>query len=57
MSVSRNILCRGVTLLVPQWIAVQALKVKNNYLNGNITKCSQRDIILYSVRQHSHFII
>jgi len=27
------------------------------FLNGSITMCSQRNIILYSVRQHNHFII
>jgi len=26
-------------------------------LNGSIRMCSQRNIILYSVRQHNHFII
>jgi len=26
-------------------------------LNGSITMCSQRNITLYSVRQHSHFIV
>jgi hypothetical protein len=26
-------------------------------LNGSITMCSQRNILLYSVRQHNHFII
>jgi len=26
-------------------------------LNGSITMCSQRNIMLYSVRQHNHFII
>jgi len=28
-----------------------------NDLNGSITMCSQRNIILYSVRLHNHFII
>ena len=27
------------------------------YLYGSITMCSQRNVILYSVRQHSHFIV
>jgi len=26
-------------------------------LNGSITMCSERNIILYSVRQHNHFIV
>ena len=26
-------------------------------LNGSITMCSQRNIMLYSVRQYNHFIV
>ena len=27
------------------------------FLNGSITMCSERNVMLYSVRQHSHFIV
>jgi len=48
---------------VPDFILVYNCEIHwdpsllTTFLNGSITMCFQRNIILYSVRQRNHFII
>jgi len=43
-------------LPVSEILIICLTSVYSTFLNGSITMCSQRNIILYSVRQHNHFI-